>query len=37
VTKLGWQWTNLSVLPLLLLMAWVARRETERPARAFAS
>jgi MFS family permease len=37
VTKLGWQWTNLSVMPLLLLMAWVASRETERPARAFAS
>ena len=37
VTKLGWQWTNLSVMPLLLLMAWVATRETERPARAFAS
>ena len=37
VTKLGWEWTNLSVMPLLLLMVWVASREAVRPARAFAS
>jgi len=37
VTKLGWEWTNLSVMPLLLFMVWVASREATRPARAFAS
>lgn len=36
VIKLGWQWTNLSVLPLLALMAWAASRETARPVRAVA-
>jgi MFS family permease len=34
VVKLGWQWTNLSVVPLLVLMAWSARREAARPVRA---
>lgn len=37
VTKLGWQWTNLSVVPLLALMIWTAVREAERPVRAVAS
>jgi MFS family permease len=36
VTKLGWQWTNLSVMPLLALTLWVASRKTERPVRAVA-
>lgn len=36
VLKLGWQWTNLSVLPLLAIMIWMARREAMRPARAVA-
>jgi MFS family permease len=33
VTNFGWQWTNLSVAPLLLLMAWVAGRRTVEPTR----
>ncbi len=37
VLQLGWQWTNLSVLPLLALMAWVVRREVARPVRAVVS
>ena len=36
VLKLGWQWTNISVLPLLALMVWVARRKAVQPARALA-
>jgi predicted MFS family arabinose efflux permease len=36
VIKLGWQWTNLSVLPLLALMVWVASREPVQPVRAVA-
>jgi MFS family permease len=36
VTKLGWQWTNLSVLPLLALMVWTASRKVARPVRAVA-
>jgi MFS family permease len=36
VTKLGWQWTNLSVMPLLALTLWVASRKAERPVRAAA-
>jgi MFS family permease len=36
VIKLGWQWTNLSVVPLLALMVWTASRETARPVRAVA-
>jgi len=36
VIKLGWQWTNLSVLPLLALMVWTASREIARPVRAVA-
>jgi hypothetical protein len=27
VVNLGWQWTNMLVLPLLLLMSWVALRK----------
>lgn len=27
VMNLGWQWTNMTVLPLLLLMSWVALRK----------
>ncbi len=34
VTALGWQWTNLSVLPLLAVMLWISRREVPRPVRA---
>lgn len=37
VTRLGWQWTNLSALPLLALMIWVASREAARPVRIAAS
>lgn len=37
VLELGWQWTNLSVVPLLALMIWVASREAVRPVRAIAS
>lgn len=37
VLELGWQWTNLSVLPLLAVMIWVAAREATHPARAVAS
>ncbi len=37
VMQLGWEWTNLSVLPLLVLMIYVASREASRPARAVAS
>lgn len=37
VTQFGWQWTNLSVLPLLALMVWSARCEAARPVRAVAS
>lgn len=37
VIKLGWEWTNLSVLPLLALMVWTASRETAQPVRAVAS
>jgi MFS family permease len=33
VMNLGWQWTNLSVVPLLALIAWTARREAARPVR----
>jgi MFS family permease len=36
VTKLGWQWTNLSVMPLLALTLWVASRKAEHPVRAVA-
>jgi MFS family permease len=34
VIKLGWQWTNLSVVPLLALMVWTASREAACPVRA---
>jgi len=34
VVKLGWEWTNLSVLPLLMLMFWVALRQRESSASA---
>ncbi|MFL6577046.1 MAG: hypothetical protein ACJ8MR_10530, partial [Povalibacter sp.] len=27
IVNLGWQWTNMLVLPLLLLMSWVALRK----------
>jgi MFS family permease len=37
VVYLGWQWTNMSVLPLLLLMAWVAALKTTPTVRAIAS
>lgn len=37
VLELGWEWTNLSVIPLLALMIWIAKREAVRPARAIAS
>jgi MFS family permease len=37
VLKLGWQWTNISVLPLLAFMIWIASREAAQPARALAS
>lgn len=37
VLELGWQWTNLSVIPLLAVMIWVASREAVQPARAIAS
>ena len=36
VLKLGWQWTNISVLPLLALMIWIASREARQPERALA-
>jgi MFS family permease len=36
VLELGWQWTNLSIIPLLALMIWVASRGATRPARAVA-
>jgi MFS family permease len=36
VMRLGWQWTNLSVIPLLALMAWNIRRDATRPMRAVA-
>jgi MFS family permease len=35
VLELGWVWTNLSVLPLLAWMLWIARRN-EQPTRALA-
>jgi MFS family permease len=34
VVNMGWSWTNLSVLPLLVMMAWVAARKTLVPVRA---
>jgi MFS family permease len=34
VVNMGWSWTNLSVLPLLVMMAWVAVRKTVAPVRA---
>jgi MFS family permease len=37
VIQLGWQWANLSVMPLLALMIWVVSREVARPVRATAS
>jgi MFS family permease len=37
VIKLGWQWTNLSVVPLLAVMIWIASREAAPPVRALAS
>jgi hypothetical protein len=37
VLELGWQWTNLSVIPLLGAMIWIASREAARPVRAIAS
>lgn len=37
VLELGWEWTNLSIFPLLVLMLWVVRRDAIRPARALAS
>lgn len=37
VLALGWQWTNLSVLPLLALMLWMARREAPQPVRVVTS
>jgi MFS family permease len=37
VVYLGWQWTNLSVLPLLLLMGWIATFKTSATVRAVAS
>jgi MFS family permease len=33
VTYLGWHWTNLSVVPLLILMLWVAVRKIAPPLR----
>jgi MFS family permease len=36
VIKFGWQWTNLSVLPLLALMVWTASLEAARPVRTVA-
>jgi MFS family permease len=36
VLKLGWQWTNLSIVPLLALMIWAASREATHPIRAVA-
>ena len=30
VLKLGWEWTNLSVLPILAFMVWIASREQIR-------
>ena len=33
VVQLGWHWTNLSVAPLLVLMAWVATRKSALPMR----
>ena len=33
VANMGWSWTNLSVLPLLVMMAWVAARKTAPPVR----
>ena len=37
VMQLGWQWTNLSVAPLLALMIWVASRGAVRSQRAITS
>jgi len=37
VIKFGWLWTNLSVVPLLAVMIWIASREAARPVRATAS
>jgi MFS family permease len=34
VLELGWEWTNLSVLPLLALMIWIASRNASRRSRA---
>ncbi len=34
VANIGWSWTNLIVLPLLAITAWVAARETAPPVRA---
>lgn len=34
VSSIGWSWTNVSVVPLLAMMAWVAMRETNAPVRA---
>jgi len=34
VANIGWSWTNLSVLPLLAMMVWIAARETAPPVRA---
>lgn len=33
VLKLGWEWTNLSVLPLLALMIWIASRDANTRSR----
>lgn len=37
VLELGWEWTNLSVVPLLALILWAVRREAAQPARALVS
>jgi len=35
VTRLGWEWTNLSVLPLLAVMIWIACRKLPSPAHVY--
>jgi MFS family permease len=34
VAWVGWEWTNLSVLPLIAVTIWMARRKTVAPMRA---
>ena len=35
VTQLGWEWTNLSVLPLLVVMIWIASRKIPSPVQTY--